>query len=244
MKIYTRAPRIKIGNTTYRFGKNGVSRSTKIAKGIRIGTTSSGKRYISGGRGIFRFYQDLDELNYDSKNGNLQNQNPFNKNGNQLTPAEQQQRKQQIDQLRNQRKNDLSFGLLLTHPFVFFDHLFRKNKQKTQVSQTSNPIPISNQSQSNNQPSNIVQSFSIDVDIYKEDSSGYHKVTNGTVFLDNLKIVIKANVTKEILYTDILDIHIEMEKVFISSKGRTIPLIIQMKNPNEFLEEITNRISK
>ena len=249
MRIYTRVPRIKIGNTTYRFGKNGVSRSTKICKGIRIGTTASGKRYISGGKGIFRFYQDLDELNYDAKTGNLQNQNPFGASK-QLSPTEKKQRQQQLQQLRNQRKNDLSFGLLLAHPFVFFDHLIRRDKTIS----SKHPLPNSNNKQplpvpgighqpSQQQSSINVNTYETKVDIFKEVNGIISKVTGGNVSLDIDKIVIKANVTKEIFYTDISDVHIEKGKVLISSKGRNIPLIVEMKNPELFMMELCSRIS-
>ena len=249
MRIYTRAPRIKIGNTTYRFGKNGVSRSTKICKGIRIGTTATGKRYISGGKGIFRFYQDLDELNYDAKTGNLQNQNPFGKSK-PLTQSEKQQRQQQLQQVRNQRKKDLSLGLLLVHPFVFFDHLFRRDKNQ----QTNKPLPIQNNNQplpipgNNAQPNQqqtqaIVTTYKTNVDIFKDVNGVITKVTTGEIILNNEKIIITANVTKEIFYKDVSDVHIEKNKVLISSKGRNIPLIVEMKTPELFMMELCNRIS-
>lgn len=243
MKIYTRAPRIRIGNTTYRFGKNGVSRSTKICKGIRVGTTATGKRYISGGKGIFRFYQDLDELDYDAKTGNLQNQNPFGK-GQQLTPAEKKQRQQQIQQTRDQRKNDLSFGLLLVHPFVFFDHLFRrkKNNQSRQPLPTATNTPPLPASSYSNKSQKVIP-YKTNVDIYKDVNGVQTKVTSGNITLNDNKISIVANVTKEILYKDISDVHIEKGKVLISSKGRNIPLTVEMKSPELFMMELCNRIS-
>lgn len=239
MKIYTRAPRIKIGNTTYRFGKNGVSRSTKICKGVRIGTTATGKRYISGGRGIFRFYQDLDELDYDARTGNLKNQNPFG-NGQQLSPAQKKQRQQQIQQARAQRQNDLSLGLLLAHPFVFFDHLFKRKKIQQIPAQQNSAKPLP--SKANNTPKAVLP-YKVDADIYKETSGVFNKVTEGNVSLDNEKIIIVANVTKEIFYKDISDVHIEKQLVLISSKGRNIPLALSVKNPEIFMMELCSRIS-
>ena len=248
MRIYTRAPRIKIGNTTYRFGKNGVSRSTKICKGIRIGTTATGKRYISGGKGIFRFYQDLDELNYDAKTGNLQNQNPFS-NGKPLSHSEKQQRQQQLQQVRNQRKNDLSLGLLIAHPFVFFDHLFRRDKTFSSKNPLPNPnanrplpVPTSG-NQASQQTFNNVAPFKTKVDIFKDINGIITKVTDGNAILNNEKIIIEANVTKEIFYKNVSDVHIEKGKVLISSRERNIPLIIEVQNPELFMMELCSRIS-
>ena len=214
MKITRRAPRIKIGNTTYTFGKNGVSRSTKIAKGIRIRTSANGKQTIGGTFLGWRWSQDLDEL------------------GKKKTP-------QELQQIREQRKNDMSLGLLFSHPFVFFDHLFRRNKE--QNTQSAFPhgqtAPVPSQMQDAAEPP-----YTTAVSIFKETNGILSKVTEGTARLESDRIVVKANVTKEIFYKDILDVHSEDGKVFISSKGRGIPLVLEMKNLERFINELTKMI--
>ena len=52
----------------------------------------------------------------------------------------------------------------------------------------------------------------------------------------------KANVTKEIFYKDILDVYIEKGKIFISSKNRNIPLIMETKTVEIFMNELNRRI--
>lgn len=223
MKIYRRAPRIKIGNTTYTFGKNGVSRSTKIAKGIRIRTSANGKQTIGGTFLGWRWSQDLDEL------------------GKKKTP-------QELQQIREQRKNDISLGLLFSHPFVFFDHLFRRNKQQNTQSvfpqRQSAPVPSQTQNQIPQTQSTAEPPYTTIVSIFKETNGALAKVTDGTTSLESDRIVVKANVTKEIFYKDILDVHSEDGKVFISSKGRGIPLVLEMSDRAEFLNALTKRISK
>lgn len=223
MKITRRSPRIKIGNTTYTFGKNGVSRSTRIAKGVRIRTSASGKQSIGGSFLWWRWSQDLDEL------------------CNKKSPEE-------LKQIREQRKNDLSLGLLFTHPFVFFDHLLRRKSnpvpipqsslpqnQNTPVSRNNNPPPL--------QPTGQNETFSFrDVSIFKETNGQLTKVTEGAAILGTDRLIVNANVTKEIFYKDILDVYIEKGKIFISSKNRNIPLVMGLKSVELFMNELNRRI--
>ena len=231
MKITRRSPRIRIGNTTYTFGKNGVSRSTRIAKGVRVRTSANGKQSIGGSFLWWRWSQDLDEL------------------GRKKTPEE-------LKQIREQRKNDLSPSLLFTHPFVFFDHLFRRERNTNASSQQALPqkqntsAPGKQPKQSNNSPNAKqpqqalprTQVYSAQVTIYKEINGSLSKVTEGTLFLEYDKLVIKANVTKEILYKDVLDIYVDCGKVFISSKGRNIPMILELSNTKYFLTTLQEKI--
>lgn len=235
MKITRRSPRIRIGNTTYTFGKNGVSRSTKIAKGIRVRTSANGHQSVGGTFLFWRWSQDLDEL------------------GRKKTPEE-------IKQIREQRKNELSPWLLIAHPFVFFDHLLRRKSnpqtnqgglpqnsgsatpqlQNKQNQQTPIPQQIP-QTQQQSQAKNEI-AFSTSVSIYKETNNSLLKVTEGTAILESDRLIVKANVTKEILYIDILDMYIEKGKVFVSSKIRNIPLILDVQNKELFMNELNMKI--
>lgn len=236
MKITRRSPRIRIGNTTYTFGKNGVSRSTKIAKGIRVRTSANGHQSVGGTFLFWRWSQDLDEL------------------GRKKTPEE-------IKQIREQRKNELRPWLLLAHPFVFFDHLLRKKSNKAQNPQGNLPHPLSaptpqlqnNQNQPNQIPQQVPlpiqqtqqkdeQAFTTYVSIYKDINGSLTKVTEGTATLETDKLSVKANVKKELLYKDILDIYIEKGKVYISSKSRNIPLILELSNTQYFLKTLQEKI--
>ena len=225
MKITRRSPRIRIGNTTYTFGKNGVSRSTKIAKGVRIRTSANGHQSVGGSFLFWRWSQDLDEL------------------GRKKSPDE-------IKQIREQRKNELSPWLLIAHPIVFFDHLLRRNSNPastpatqgslpqnkgTPLPQNTNPVPV----QPKATPTSI---FSSEVSIFKEKNGTLTKVTEGTAILESDKITVKANVTKEIFYKDILDVYIEKGKIFISSKNRNIPLVLQTNNVEIFMNELNGKI--
>ena len=225
MKITRRSPRIRIGNTTYTFGKTGVSRSTKIAKGVRIRTSANGHQSVGGSFLFWRWSQDLDEL------------------GRKKSPDE-------IKQIREQRKNELSPWLLMAHPIVFFDHLLRRKSnpapipmqqgglpqnQGTQLPQNTNPAPV----QPKAPPTSI---FSSEVSIFKETNGILTKVTEGTAILESDKITVKANVTKEISYKDILDVYIEKGKIFISSKNRNIPLVLQTNNVEIFMNELNGKI--
>ena len=225
MRITRRSPRIKIGNTTYTFGKNGVSRSTRIAKEIRIRTSANGKQTIGGSFLGWRWSQDLDEL------------------GRKKTP-------QELQQIREQRKDELSLGLLLTHPFIFFDHLFRRKKNNSQQNQGTLPQNQNTQLPQHSvtpQPSQTQslpeKAYTTPVTIFKELNGNLAKVTDGTATLEIDRIVVKANVTKEIFYRDILDVHTESGKVFISSKGRSIPLVLEMGETREFVQKLIEKIS-
>jgi hypothetical protein len=224
MKITRRTPRIKIGNTTYTFGKNGVGCSTRIAKGIRIRTSANGKQTIGGSFLGWRWSQDLDEL------------------GRKKTP-------QELQQIREQRKDELSLGLLFSHPFVFFDHLFRRKTNDSQqnqgtLSQNQNtPLPSHCTPQSFQNQSLPEKSYTTPVTIFKESNGTLVKVTDGMAMLENDRIVVKANVTKEFFYRDILDVHKENGKVFISSKCRSIPLVLEMREAGEFVQKLIERIS-
>ena len=235
MKITRRSPRIRIGNTTYTFGKNGVSRSTKIAKGIRVRTSANGHQSVGGTFLFWRWSQDLDEL------------------GRKKTPEE-------IKQIREQRKNELSPWLLIAHPFVFFDHLLRRksNPQNNQGSLPQSSGGATPQLQNNkNQQTPITQqipqtqqqsqakneiAFSTSVSIYKETNNSLLKVTEGIAILESDRLIVKANVTKDILYKDILDVYVEKGKVFISSKTRNIPLILELSNTQYFLTTLQEKI--
>ncbi|MEE1058380.1 MAG: hypothetical protein U0K92_03250 [Treponema sp.] len=220
MKITRRSPRLKIGNTTYTFGKNGVSRSTRIAKGIRIRTSANGKQSIGGSFLCWRWSQDLDELGRNKSS-------------------------QEINRIREQRKNDLSLGLLFSHPIVFLDHLLRKKDDSSQriqsqlsqnqISKNVNPVPL----QPRVQDLNV---FSTDVSIFKELNGTFTKVTEGKIFLEENKLIVKANVSKEISYKDVLDVYVKKEKVFISSKNRNIPLVMEIKNVETFMNELNRKI--
>lgn len=220
MKITRRSPRLKIGNTTYTFGKNGVSRSTRIAKGIRIRTSANGKQSIGGSFLCWRWSQDLDELGRNKSS-------------------------QEINRIREQRKNDLSLGLLFSHPIVFLDHLLHKKNNSTQriqgqlsqnqITQNVNPVPL----QTSVQCRNV---FSTDVSIFKELNGTFTKVTEGKIFLEENKLIVKANVSKEISYKDVLDVYVKKEKVFISSKNRNIPLVMEIKNVETFMNELNRKI--
>ncbi len=225
MKITRRSPRIRIGNTTYTFGKTGVSRSTKIAKGVRIRTSANGHQSVGGSFLFWRWSQDLDEL------------------GRKKSPDE-------IKQIREQRKNELSPWLLMAHPIVFFDHLLRRKSnpittpapqgvlpknQGIPLSQNTNSAPV----QSKTPLSSI---FSCEVSIFKETNGTLTKVTEGTSILEADKLTIKANVAKEIFYKDILDIYIENGKIFISSKKRDIPLVMETETIEIFMTELNRRI--
>ena len=217
MKITRRSPRIKIGNTTYTFGKNGVSRSTRIAKGIRIRTSANGKQTIGGSFLGWRWSQDLDELG-------------------------RKQSTDEIKQIREQRKNELSLGLFFTNPIVFFDHLFRRNKQpiaENMAPQNQQPLPQSQIGQSDTNPV-----YTIPVSIFKESNGALTKVTEGTASLENDRILVNANVTKEILYTDISDVHTECGKVFISSKMRNIPLVLEMGDAGTFVKKLIEKMEE
>lgn len=220
MKITRRSPRLKIGNTTYTFGKNGVSRSTRIAKGIRIRTSANGKQSIGGSFLCWRWSQDLDELGRNKSS-------------------------QEINRIREQRKNDLSLGLLFSHLIVFLDHLLRKKDDSSQriqsqlsqnqISKNVNPVPL----QPRVQDLNV---FSTDVSIFKELNGTFTKVTEGKIFLEENKLIVKANVSKEISYKDVLDVYVKKEKVFISSKNRNIPLVMEIKNVETFMNELNRKI--
>ena len=225
MKITRRSPRIRIGNTTYTFGKNGVSRSTKIAKGVRIRTSANGHQSVGGSFLFWRWSQDLDEL------------------GRKKSPDE-------IKQIREQRKNELSPWLLMAHPIVFFDHLLRRKSnpastpdlqgslpqnQGIPLPQNTNPVPV----QPKATPTGI---FSSEVSIFKETNGTLTKVTEGTAILGVDKITVKANVTKEIFYKDILDIYIEKGRLYISSKNRSIPLVLETKSVEILMTELNRRI--
>ena len=56
-------------------------------------------------------------------------------------------------------------------------------------------------------------------------------------------IVINCYGDTEPCYQEIKSIGIEKGKVLISSKGRNIPLIVEMKNPELFMMELCSRIS-
>ena len=220
MKITRRAPRIKIGNTTYTFGKNGVSSSTKIAKGVRLRRSANGRQSIGGSFLGWRWSQDLDEL------------------GRKKTPEE-------IQQIRDARKNELSLGLLLTNPIVFFDHLFRRKKNQPLENQqhSYNPLPKQNVAQQPMPAQNVAKTaYSTKVEIFKVDGGNLKKITEGTISLESDRIVVKANVTKEILYADISDVHIKAKEVFISSKERKIPLVLSMADVCKFVAELSKRM--
>lgn len=208
MKITRRSPRIKIGNTTYIFGKNGISTSTKIAKGVRLRQSASGKSSIGGSFLGWRWSQDLDELG-------------------------QNKSSQDVQQLREQRKNELSLWLLIFRPFVFFEHLFKRVNQKQ-----NQQIPTQAQQQLPQKNPPTGKPYETNVTIFKKSSNTLVRVTNGVATLENDRIVVKANVTKEIFYRDILDVCIDRGKVFISSKGRSIPLVIEVNNVAEFMQEL------
>ncbi len=224
MKITRRSPRIKIGNTTYTFGKNGVSRSTKIAKGVRVRTNANGKQSIGGSFLCWRWSQDLDEV------------------GKNKTSEE-------IKQIREQRKNELSLSLLLTHPIVFFDHLFRKSESQSQTKKLNqknqNKIPdTDSKTFPQNQNYQNEKDSSFQVEIFKDYGGNIKKVTDGKLTLKNDRILILANVEKEIFYRDISDVFCDKGKIFISSKGRNIPLIVESTQTQEIISEIVKRIKK
>ncbi len=250
MRITRRSPRVKFGNTTYTFGKEGVSLSTKIGKHTRIGTTADGHRYISSRFLFWRIYQDLDELDYDASHGNLQNENPFNSSSN-LSQDEECEKKQQIQAAREQRKNELSFWLLVSHPFVFFDHFFRKNesqKQTKQIKQTNQKQIPNGASRTFSQNQNYQNEKSKDsiyqVEIFKDYGGNVKKVTDGKLTLKDNRIVISANVEKEIFYRDISDVFCDKSRIFVSSKGRNIPLIVESARTREIMSEILERVKK
>lgn len=224
MKITRRSPRIRIGNTTYTFGKNGVSRSTRIAKGVRIRTSASGKQSIGGSFLWWRWSQDLDEL------------------GSKKSP-------EKLKQIREQRKNDLTLGLLFTHPFVFFDHLLRRKSSSVPSTQGSLPQTQSSPVSRNNNPTQLQTQgqnekyYSTDVSIFKETNAQLSKVSEGSTILTPDRLIVKANVTKEIFYKDVLDVYIEKGKIFISAKNRNIPLIIETKKIEIFMSELNRRIT-
>lgn len=222
MKITRRSPRIKIGNTTYTFGKNGVSRSTKIAKGVRVRTNANGKQSIGGSFLCWRWSQDLDEL------------------GKNKTSEE-------IKQIREQRKNELSLSLLLTHPIVFFDHLFRKSESQSQTKKLNqknqNKIPdTDSKTFPQNQNYQNEKDSSFQVEIFKDYGGNIKKVTDGKLTLKNDRILILANVEKEIFYRDISDVFCNKGKIFISSKGRNIPLIMGTENATELMRKIVEKM--
>lgn len=224
MKITRRSPRIKIGNTTYTFGKNGVSRSTKIAKGVRVRTNANGKQSIGGSFLCWRWSQDLDEV------------------GKNKTSEE-------IKQIREQRKNELSLSLLLTHPIVFFDHLFRKSESQSQPKKLNqknqNKIPdTDSKTFPQNQNYQNEKDSSFQVEIFKDYGGNIKKVTDGKLTLKNDRILILANVEKEIFYRDISDVFCDKGKIFISSKGRNIPLIVESTQTQEIISEIVKKIKK
>lgn len=231
---------MKIGNTTYTFGKRGISRSTKIGKHTRIGTTASGHRYVSSRFLFWRIYQDLDELNCNFPYGNLKNQKSFG-NGAGLSHSKNQQ--QQIDYARNVRANELTLWLFLAHPLVFFAHFFNKcNAQKNQqLSQN-----YKNQVQANKtsmqfqeiQQENVL----FQVEIFKDYSGSIKRVTNGilTFKIDRMEIV--ANVTKEIYYKDITDVYSSGGLVYVSSMGRNSALIVKTANVGDFIYKMVERV--
>lgn len=238
MRITRYSPRMKIGNTTYTFGKRGISRSTKIGKHIRIGTTATGRRYISSRFLFWRIYQDLDELNYNFSHENLKNQKSFG-NG----AGQQQKRKQQIDYVRNLRANELSLWLFLVHPLVFFEHLFNKrNPQKNQQILQN----YQNQVQSNQtvMPFQKTQQENVlfQVEIFKDYSGSIKKVTNGNLTLKTDRMEIVANVTKEIYYKDITDVYIEGGLIYVSSRGRNTALILKTVNMRDFMYKIVEKM--
>lgn len=222
MKITRRSPRIKIGNTTYTFGKNGVSRSTKIAKGVRVRTNANGKQSIGGSFLCWRWSQDLDEV------------------GKNKTSEE-------IKQIREQRKNELSLSLLLTHPIVFFDHLFRKSESQSQTKKLNqknqNKIPdTDSKTFPQNQNYQNEKDSSFQVEIFKDYGGNIKKVTDGKLTLKNDRILILANIEKEIFYRDISDVFCDKGKIFISSKGRNIPLIVGTENATELMRKIVEKM--
>lgn len=225
MRITRRSPRVKFGNTTYTFGKKGVSRSTKIGKHTRIGTTADGHRYISSRFLFWRIYQDLDELDSNAS-------------------------KQQIQQARNQRKNELSFGLLFCHPIVFFDHLLNRNRNQNLENKNNTynqgQIPQANQTKyfPKFDSSEKQTEKSYQVEIFKDYGGTVKKVTDGKLTLKSDRILVSANVDKEIFYRDISDVFVEKGKIFVSSKGRNIPLIVKPADAREVIAEIAERMRK
>lgn len=222
MKITRRAPRIKIGNTTYSFGKNGVSSSTKIAKGVRLRRSANGKQSIGGSFLFWRWSQDLDELG-------------------------RKKSSEEIKKTREQRKNELSLGLLLTHPIVFFDHLLRRKQNQPVGNQQQKYNPIQQQNAAPQQilAQNVSKAaYSTKVEIYKTASGSLKKVTGGMALLEDDRIAVKANVTKEILYRDISDVHIEGDKVFVSATGRNIPLVLTTADARGLVAELNERMNK
>lgn len=223
MRITRRSPRVKFGNTTYTFGKKGISRSTKIGKHTRIGTTADGHRYISSRFLFWRIYQDLDELDSNAS-------------------------KQQIQQARNQRKNELSFWLLLSHPIVFFDHLLNRNRNQNlenkdnTYNQSQNPQANQAKSTQNFSNSEKQTEKSYQVEIFKDYGGNVKKVTDGKLTLKSDRILVSANVDKEIFYRDISDVFVEKGKIFVSSKGRNIPLIVKSADAKEVMAEIAERM--
>lgn len=222
MRITRRSPRIKFGNTTYTFGKKGVSRSTKIGKHTRIGTTADGHRYISSRFLFWRIYQDLDVLDCNAS-------------------------KQQIQAARSQRKNELSFWLLLSHPIVFFDHLFRKSESQKQTQKLSqknqNQLPDADaKTFPQNQNYQNEKDSSFQVEIFKDYGGNIKKVTDGKLTLKSDRILISANVEKEIFYRDISDVFCGKGKIYVSSRGRNIPLIVGSAETRKMMAEIVERM--
>lgn len=222
MRITRRSPRVKFGNTTYTFGKKGVSRSTKIGKHTRIGTTADGHRYISSRFLFWRIYQDLDELDCNAS-------------------------KQQIQAERSQRKNELSFWLLLSHPIVFFDHLFRKTESQRQTQKLSqknqNQLPDADaKTFPQNQNYQNEKDSSFQVEIFKDYGGNIKKVTDGKLTLKSDRILISANVEKEIFYRDISDVFCSKGKIYVSSRGRNIPLIVGSAEMRKMMAEIAERM--
>lgn len=240
MKITRRSPRIRIGNTIYTFSKNGVSSSTKIAKGVRLRTDADGHQSIGGNFLFWRWSQDLD----------IHRERKSHEN---------------IDQTHSRQKNGLSFWFLIAHPILFFTYLLHnksnylqtkqiKTPQITESSYPSNSLNSQQLQEKNNQKftGNFQQIqereeanfFSTKVSVYNDINGTLKKVSKGTVMLKSDRLIVEANVVKEFFYKDIIDIYIEKRKVFLSLKSRKKPLVIETNDVKLLMCELNARITK
>ena len=99
-------------------------------------------------------------------------------------------------------------------------------------------MPTQAQQQLSQKNPPTVKPYETNVTIFKKSNNTLIRVTTGLATLENDRIVVKANVTKEIFYKDILDVCVDKGKVFISSKGRSIPLVIEVNDVAEFMQEL------
>lgn len=83
--------------------------------------------------------------------------------------------------------------------------------------------------------------YSADVQIFKQDGTSIRHITSGILTRTGDRIAVAANVTKEIFYRDITEVHEDGGKVFVSSRERAMPLIVATQDAAGLAREIRKR---